>query len=174
MRAIVRVFLTLPIKSVWVSLTDKKLPVGKLFIYVQRSFTENLELLSWKIREYGITGLNGIFYVCPENFKSFHTIFAEKWRVKYKKKNTFSPRKNVVLLLFIGKNNKWTKKFYQEEKSGLKCSILIYIYLLNWKNFFSNLHFDRVDNTSTYFRERGEFYDPGAQLKLKIAIENRN
>ena len=45
MGAIVRVFLTWPIKSVWVSLTDKKLLVEKLFIYVERSFTENLRLL---------------------------------------------------------------------------------------------------------------------------------
>ena len=45
MRAIVRVFLTLPTKSVWVSLIDKKLLAGKLFIYVERSFTENLGLL---------------------------------------------------------------------------------------------------------------------------------
>ena len=34
MRAIVRVFLTLPTKSVWGSLTDKKLSVGKLFICI--------------------------------------------------------------------------------------------------------------------------------------------
>ena len=48
--------------------------------------------------------------------------------------------------------------------SFLKCSSLIHIYLLNKKNFFSNLHFDQVDNTFTCFRERGEFYDPSGQL----------
>ena len=45
MRAIVRVFLTLPTKGVWGSLTGKKLRVGQLFIYLQRSLSQNLRLL---------------------------------------------------------------------------------------------------------------------------------
>ena len=45
MRAVVRVFLTFPTKSMGESSTYKKLPAGKLFIYVQRSFSENLRLL---------------------------------------------------------------------------------------------------------------------------------
>ena len=44
---------------------------------------------------------------------------------------------------------------------GFKCSILVYIYLLNYKNFFWNLHFDRADNTFTCVWERGSFQDPG-------------
>ena len=39
----------------------------------------------------------------------------------------------------------------------------IYLFI-ELENFLSNLHFDQVDNTFTYFREHGEFYDPGAQL----------
>ena len=31
------------------------------------------------------------------------------------KKNTYSRRKNVVLLFFIGENNKWIKKFFKQE-----------------------------------------------------------
>ena len=47
---------------------------------------------------------------------------------------------------------------YQEEMSGLKYSVLIYIYIyLFYWNFFSNLHFDGVGNNFTCFRERGEF-----------------
>ena len=46
---------------------------------------------------------------------------------------------------------------------GLKCSILIYLFI-KLEKLFSNFHFDQVDNTFTCFRERGEFYDPGAQL----------
>ena len=38
------------------------------------------------------------------------------------------------------------------------------IYFFNYKKFFSNLHFDRAGNTFSRFRERGEFFDPGAQL----------
>ena len=45
MRAKVRVFLTFPTKSIGESLTYKKLRVGKLFIYVQRSVSQNLRLL---------------------------------------------------------------------------------------------------------------------------------
>ena len=45
MRAVVRVFLTFPTKSIGGSLMYEKLPVGKLFIYVQRSFPQNLRLL---------------------------------------------------------------------------------------------------------------------------------
>ena len=51
MRAVVRVFLTFPTKSIGGSSTYKKLPAGKLFIYVQRSFPQNLRLLGWKIRK---------------------------------------------------------------------------------------------------------------------------
>ena len=40
MRAVVRVFLTLPTKSIWGNLTYKKLPVRKFFIYVQRIFSQ--------------------------------------------------------------------------------------------------------------------------------------
>ena len=45
MRAVIRVFLTFPTKSIGGSSTYKKLPVGKLFIYAQRSFSQNLRLL---------------------------------------------------------------------------------------------------------------------------------
>ena len=45
MRAVARVFLTFPTKSIEGSLTYKKLPVRKLFVYVQRSFFQNLRLL---------------------------------------------------------------------------------------------------------------------------------
>ena len=51
MRAVVRVLLTFPTKSVGGSETYKKLPVRKLFIYVQKSFSPNLRLLEWEIRE---------------------------------------------------------------------------------------------------------------------------
>ena len=51
MRAVVRVFLTFPTKSIDGSSTYKKLPTGKLFIYVQRSLSQNLRLLGWKIRK---------------------------------------------------------------------------------------------------------------------------
>ena len=51
MRAVVRVFLTFPTKSIGGSLTYKKLPVRKLFMYVQRSFFLNLRFLGWEIRE---------------------------------------------------------------------------------------------------------------------------
>ena len=39
-----------------------------------------------------------------------------------------------------------------------------YIYAFNLKKFFSKLHFNRVKDTLTRFRERGEFQVPGAQL----------
>ena len=68
-----------------------------------------------------------------------------------------------MLLFFFGENNEWIKKFYLEEMCGLKCSILIYLFI-KLEKLFSNFHFDQVDNTFTCFRERGEFYDPGAQL----------
>ena len=58
------------------------------------------------------------------------------------------------------------KKNYQEEMCGFKCSILIYIYLFNYKNFFWNLHFDRADNTFTCVWERDLFQDPGIQFSL--------
>ena len=51
MCAIVCVVRTLPTKKDCKSLNDKKVPVGKLFIYVQRSFSQNLRLLGLKIRE---------------------------------------------------------------------------------------------------------------------------
>ena len=51
---------------------------------------------------------------------------------------------------------------------GLKCSILIYLFI-ELEKLFSNLHSDQMDNPFTCFRERGEFYDPGAQLLLKLA-----
>ena len=43
-------------------------------------------------------GLNRIFYVCPKNFKSFHTFFAEKRRVKGKK--TFFLEKKIRTFIF--------------------------------------------------------------------------
>ena len=49
---------------------------------------------------------------------------------------------------------------------GSRCSILIYIYLFNYKNFFWNLHFDWADNTFTCVWERGSFQDPGIQFSL--------
>ena len=58
------------------------------------------------------------------------------------------------------------KKIYQEEMCGSRCSILIYIYLFNYKNFFWNLHFDRADNTFACVWERGSFQDPGIQFSL--------
>ena len=51
MRAVVRIFLTFPTKRIGGSSTYKKLPAGKLFIYVLRSFSQNLRLLGWKERE---------------------------------------------------------------------------------------------------------------------------
>ena len=54
MRVVDRVFLTLLTKS----LTYKKLPVEKLFIYVQKSFSQNLRLLLIRMRNtYGSYGL---------------------------------------------------------------------------------------------------------------------
>ena len=45
---------------------------------------------SWKIDYLNclkdLTGLTDIFYMCPKNFKSFHTFFAEKRLVECKKK----------------------------------------------------------------------------------------
>ena len=49
---------------------------------------------------------------------------------------------------------------------GSRCSILIYIYLFNYKNFFLNLHFDWADNAFTCVWERGSFQDPGIQFSL--------
>ena len=72
-----------------------------------------------------VIGLNCIFYMCPKNFKSFHIFFAEKRRVKCKKKNIFSRRKNIVLLFFIGENNEWIKKNHREEMCGFKCSVSV-------------------------------------------------
>ena len=83
-------------------------------------------------------GLNSIIYVCPKNFKSFHKFFAEQRRIKCKKKTLYR-RKFFAYLFFIGENNVWIKKIYQEEMCGSRCSILIYIYLFNFKNFFWNL-----------------------------------
>ena len=80
-------------------------------------------------------GLNSIIYVCPKNFKSFYKFVAEQRRVKCKK-NTFYQRNFFAYLFFIGENNVWIKKIYQEEMCGSRCSILIYIYLFNYKNFF--------------------------------------
>ena len=54
MRAVVRVFLTFPTKSIGGSLTYKELPVKKLFIFVQRSFFQNLRLLGFEIGSYGL------------------------------------------------------------------------------------------------------------------------
>ena len=45
MRALVRIFLNFLTKSIGESLTYKKLPIGKLFIYVQRRLSQNLRLL---------------------------------------------------------------------------------------------------------------------------------
>ena len=103
--------------------------------------------------------------MCPKNFKSFHNFFFEKRRVKCKK-NTFYRRQFFAYLFFIGENNEWIKKIYYKEMCGFKCSILIYIYLLNCKNFFWNLHFARADNTFTCVWERGSFQDPGIQFSL--------
>ena len=50
MRVVVCVFPTFPTKSIGGSWTYKKLAAGKLLIYVQRSFSQNLRLLGWKIR----------------------------------------------------------------------------------------------------------------------------
>ena len=49
-RAILRVFLTSPTKSIWKRLTYNKLSVRKFFIHVQRSFSQNLRLFGWEIR----------------------------------------------------------------------------------------------------------------------------
>ena len=51
MRAVVSLFLTLPTKSIWKSLTYKKLPVGKFFICIQKIFSYNLKLFGWQVRE---------------------------------------------------------------------------------------------------------------------------
>ena len=45
MRAVVRVFLMFPTKSIGGSSTYKIIPVGKLLVYVQRSFSQNSKLL---------------------------------------------------------------------------------------------------------------------------------
>ena len=78
MRAVVRVFLTLLTKSSWGSLTYQKLPVGKLFIYVQIRFPQKLRLLGWKIRELWI-----ITKICS----------VAAYRVEYPKQKT-----NVALI----------------------------------------------------------------------------
>ena len=45
MRAVVRVFLALPTKSIGGSLTNQELSVRKLFIFVQRSFFPKFEII---------------------------------------------------------------------------------------------------------------------------------
>ena len=40
MLTVVRIFLTSPTKSISGSLTYKKLPIGKLFMYVKKVFTK--------------------------------------------------------------------------------------------------------------------------------------
>ena len=57
-----------------------------------------------------LTGLNGIFYMCPKNFKSFHTFFAEKRRVECKKEH-FLSKKKFCVFIFIRKNE-CIKKIY--------------------------------------------------------------
>ena len=52
MRAVVRIFLAFPTKSIGGCLTYQELSVRKLFIFVQRSFFQNLRLLGWEIRDY--------------------------------------------------------------------------------------------------------------------------
>ena len=53
MRAVVRVFLTLPTKSIWKSLTYKKLSMGNFFIYVQEIFPKSRDYSDEKYRSYG-------------------------------------------------------------------------------------------------------------------------
>ena len=142
MRATVRVFLTLLTKSVWGSLTDKKLLVGQLFTYVQRSFPQNLELLGWKIRELWMIELKFV------NLDPLIDPFthAKKWHMKNycsHLNNYWWYKKNYGVLQYI---LRWHSKNYICVKiTGMnRKNYGVLQYNLGCDTSFHILHHDKV------------------------------
>ena len=76
-----------------------------------------------------------VFFTCVLKISNHFIHFSLKnGELDVKKKTLFL--EEPILCFFFRENNKWIKKFYEEEMCGFKCSILIYLFIKLEKLFF--------------------------------------